>query len=75
MPTSLEVLEAEALQLAPSERSHLVERLLASLDADPELEAYWEQEADRRESALESGRVSAVPLEEAMIRLRARLAR
>lgn len=75
MSTNLEVLEAEVLQLAPAERSHLLERLIASLDSDPEVEAAWEREADRREAELESGLISAVPGQEAIARLRARLPR
>ena len=57
--TNLEVLEAEVLQLAPAERSHLLERLIASLDSDPEVEEAWEREADRREAELESGSIRA----------------
>ena len=75
MSTSLEVLEAEVLQLAPADRSHLLERLIASLDSDLEVEEAWEREADRREAELESGSVAAVPGHEAIARLRARLAR
>jgi putative addiction module component (TIGR02574 family) len=75
MTTSLEVLEAEALKLAPADRSHLLERLIASLDADPEVEEAWELEADRREASLESGSTIEVPGEEAMNRLRSRLTR
>ena len=75
MSTKLEALEAEALKLAPAERSHLLERLVASLDADPELDAAWELEADRREAELASGSVAAVPASEAMARLRSRLSR
>lgn len=75
MSTSLEALEAEALKLAPAERSHLLERLVASLDADPEVEAAWELEADRREAELASGAVAAVSAAEAMTRLRSRLSR
>jgi putative addiction module component (TIGR02574 family) len=74
--TNLEILEAEVqLQLAPADRSHLLERLIASLDADPEVEEAWEREADRREAELESGLITAVPGEEAIARLRARLPR
>jgi putative addiction module component (TIGR02574 family) len=73
MTTRLEVLEAEAMKLAPADRSHLLERLIASLDADPEVEAAWELEADRREASLESGSVAEVPAQEAMDRLRAKL--
>lgn len=75
MSTTLEALEAEVLKLAPADRSHLLERLIASLDSDPEIEEAWEQEADRREAELESGSVAAVPGPEAVARLRARLSR
>ncbi len=75
MTTSLEVLEAEALKLAPADRSRLLERLIVSLDADPEVEEAWELEADRREASLESGSAVEVPGEEAMKRLRSKLAR
>src|SRR3989338_9655591 len=73
--TNLEVLEAEVLQLPPVERSHLLERLIASLDSDPEVEEAWEREANRREAELESGSISAVSGHEAIARLRARLTR
>ena len=43
--------------------------------ADEGYEKTWEAVADRREAELESGRVAEVPFEEAMQRLRARLAR
>lgn len=36
MSTSLGILEAEVLQLVPADRSHRLERLIASLDLDPE---------------------------------------
>ena len=75
MSTNLELLEAEVLRLAPVERSHLLERLIASLDSDPEVEQAWEREADRREAELESGSIVEVPGQEAIARLRARLPR
>ena len=75
MSTKLEVLEAEALKLAPADRSHLLERLIASLDSDPEVEEAWEREADRREAQLGSGSVTEVSGPEAINRLRSRLAR
>ena len=74
MSTCLELLEAEALKLTPADRSHLLERLVASLDSDPEVDAAWEWEADRREAELESGAVAAVRSDEVMARLRSRLA-
>jgi putative addiction module component (TIGR02574 family) len=74
MSTRLELLEAEALKLTPADRSHLLVRLVASLDADPEVDAAWEWEADRREAELESGAVAVVHSDEVMARLRSRLA-
>jgi hypothetical protein len=73
--TNLELLEAEVLRLAPVERSHLLARLIASLDADPEVEEAWEREADRREAELDSGSIAEVPGQEAIARLRAKLPR
>ncbi len=73
MSTNLEVLEAEVLQLTPSDRSRLFERLIASIDTDSAVQQAWELEADRRESELESGLVAAVPGQQAVARLRARL--
>ena len=55
MSTNLEILEAEVLQLPPDERSHVLERLIASLDSDPEVEEAWEREADRREAGRRDG--------------------
>lgn len=75
MSTNLEVLETEVLQLPPVERSHLLERLIASLDSNPEVEEAWEREADRREAELESGSVLVVSGQDAIARLRARLQR
>lgn len=75
MGTILEVLEAEALKLPPADRTHLLERLVASLDLDPEVEDAWEQEADQREAELESGSATAIPGHEAMARLRSRLSK
>jgi putative addiction module component (TIGR02574 family) len=73
--TNLEVLEAEVLQLAPVERSHLLERLIVSLDSDYEVEEAWGREADRREAELESGSASAISGQDTIARLRARLQR
>ena len=75
MGTNLEVLEAEFLQSPLVERSHLLERLIASLASNPEVEEAWEREANRREAELESGSITAVSGREAVARLRARLVR
>jgi hypothetical protein len=52
---ALEVLEAQVLKLSAADRSRLLERLLASLDVDPDVEAAWDEVADAREAALEGG--------------------
>jgi hypothetical protein len=75
MTTTLDILEAEALKLAPADRGRLLERLVASLDADPEVDAAWEQEADRREASLERGSEVEVSADDAIDRLRSRLGR
>ena len=55
---TVETLEAVALNLPPSERARLVERLIATLDADPEIEEAWAAEVERRQARIESGAVS-----------------
>ena len=73
MAISVEVLEVEVLNLPPAERSRLLDRLLASLDPDPEWEEAWAQEVDRREAEIAAGRATWLPGEEVVARLRAKL--
>ncbi len=54
MSSTVETLEAEALQLSAAERARLVERLIASLDIDPEVEEAWASEVERRNAEIES---------------------
>lgn len=75
MPSQLEYVQAQVMQLTPAERHQLLERLILSLDADPEVEAAWEQLADEREADVETGQAQFIPGEEVMSRLRARLDR
>lgn len=70
MPTSIAELEASALQLAPEDRAHLADRLLASLSSDSDLDDAWSAEAERRLSELESGSVIGVPIADAIDRAR-----
>lgn len=71
MSCTVEALEAEALQLSPAERARLVERLIASLDTDPEIEEAWAVEVERRNAEIESGAVSLIPGPEALAKLKA----
>jgi putative addiction module component (TIGR02574 family) len=75
MPSQLEYVEAQVMQLTPVERNHLLERIFLSLDADADVEAAWDKVADEREADIASGRAQWVDGEEAMSQLRARLAR
>ena len=72
MSTTLETLQAEVLSLSPADRARLLDRLIASLDADAEVEAAWDALADRREAEMDAGAVQAVPLAAALSRLEAR---
>ena len=71
MSIPIEVLEAEVLSLPAAEPSHRLERLLASLDADPEWEVAWSSEVERREADIAAGRSAWLPGDEVVARLRA----
>lgn len=73
MSIPVEVLEIEVLNLPPAERSRLLDRLLASLDPDPDWEDAWAKEIDRREAEIAAGRAAWVPGEEAVARIRSQL--
>lgn len=71
MPPTVAEIEAQALQLSADERTRLVDRLLASLPADAEVDAAWAAEARRRLDELEAGAVAEIPIEDAIARARA----
>ena len=66
-------LEDAALKLDQSERAHLAERLLRSLGdpEEPELEALWADEAERRDRAIDRGELQSSSLEQVMGEIRA----
>lgn len=66
-----EGIEALALGLPPDERARLIEKLIASLDADPGVEDAWAAEVARRNAEIESGTVSMLPGAEAVAELKA----
>jgi putative addiction module component (TIGR02574 family) len=70
MAASVEILEAEALQLSAAERAQLVERLIRSLDMDPAVEEAWAAEVERRHAEIESGHVATVQGPETLARLK-----
>lgn len=55
---TVETPEAAALQLTPAERARLVERLIATLDADPEVEQAWAAEVELRPTEIENGTIT-----------------
>jgi putative addiction module component (TIGR02574 family) len=71
---TIETVEAEAMQLPAAERARLVERLIASLDADPEIEAAWAAEVERRHAEIESGAATWLSGPESLARLKAEFA-
>ena len=68
MPTALERVTNEAMDLPPRQKLALAEFLLESADAaaDPEAEAAWDTEICDRIRAIDDGRVSGVAYEEVM---------
>jgi len=71
MSTTVEELEAEALSLPTAQRARLVEKLISSLDSEPDVENAWAAEVERRHAEIESGAVSLLPGDETLARLRA----
>ena len=68
---TVETLEAAALQLTSADRARLVYRLVATLDADPEVEEAWTAEVERRQAEMENGTVTLLPGPESLAELKA----
>lgn len=68
---TVETLEAAALQLTPADRARLVDRLIATFDADPEVEETWAAEVERRQTEIENGTVSLLSGPESLAELKA----
>ena len=73
MDAPLRELEAAVMALPNSERARLAERLIASLDRDPEIEEAWAQEIRQRLERYRSGELQTVPAEEVMKEARERI--
>ena len=73
MSTSLPELEAQILNLGPTERAHLLDRLIDSFEPESKIRDAWISEARRRHEDVKSGRVAVVPGHEAIARIRARI--
>ena len=73
MEIPIEVLEAQVLRLPTADRVRLLDRVVASLDADAARDAAWDAVAARREAEIDQDPTLLVPLDEALARLRAEL--
>ena len=70
MGTPVEVLEAELLQLPKADRLHVLDRVVASLDADAARDAAWDQVASRREADAQRDPSLLLPLDSVLADLR-----
>ena len=73
MSTPVHDLEAEVLELPPEDRARLLERLIASFEPRSNAQKAWMDLALRRREDVHAGKVSMVPGEEALARVRARI--
>jgi putative addiction module component (TIGR02574 family) len=71
MPLTLDQIVEETRNWPAEQVGELVNRLTDGLHAsNPEIEAAWKTEIDRRITEIESGKVQGVPLEESLARAR-----
>ncbi len=70
MSSTLEAIEADALELTTEERERLVGRLVASLEMDPEVEEAWAAEVERRQAKIEDGSAAWMSGPEVLARLK-----
>jgi len=72
MDTLVEGIIAQALPMPPKIRATIAERLLSSLDLEPDLdvELAWQQEVQRRIVEVEKDEVVCIPWEQVLQRLR-----
>ena len=76
MPLSLEQIVEETRHWPPEKVGELVGRLTEDLHgSDPETEAAWKTEIDRRIEEIQTGKVQGIPAEEVSARIRRILGR
>ena len=73
MSLPIEALEAELLRLPSVERARLLDRVVASLDADRARDEAWDRLAALRDAEIESGASAPVSGPEAVARIRSEL--
>jgi len=71
MPITLDQIVEETRRWPPEQVGELVGRLTEDLHAsDPEIEAAWKTEINRRVQEIQSGKVEGVPAKEVSARIR-----
>lgn len=75
MGTPLEALESQVLRLPTADRVRLLDRVVASLDADAARDAAWDKVASERELQAQADPTQLVPMDDVLHRLRAELKR
>ena len=73
MSLPLEALESEVLRLPTADRVKLLDRVVASLDADSARDAAWDAVAGRRDAEIEFELAIEVPVDDVLARLRTEL--
>lgn len=73
MAIPLEALESEVLRLPTADRRRLLDRVVASLDADAQRDAAWDAVARSREKTARQDPSLVLPLDDVLERLRAEL--
>lgn len=74
MATPARDLAAEVLDLPPENRARILELLIASFEPKSSAQKAWMDLALRRREEVQSGKVAMVPGDEALARVRARVA-
>lgn len=70
MPITLDQIVEETRHWPPERVGELLDRLTKDLHgSEPEIEAAWKTEIDRRIAEIESGKVKGVPAEEVSARI------
>jgi hypothetical protein len=73
MSVPVELLTQQVLQLPPTERARLLNRVIGSLDADRERDARWNQLAAERDAEADADPSVLVSGPDALARVRAKL--
>ena len=72
MPMTLDQIVEETRHLPSDVVAELVDRILVARHGgiEPEVEAAWKNEVDRRIKEIEEGKVEGIPLEQSLARIR-----